>query len=146
MLRPSIMAMSPARSISASAGADQLAVAQHRDGIADLKYLAEAVGDVDDRLALRLQRTQRGENAFDLDVGQRRGRLVEDQHARIAREHARDLDQLTLADAELRHRRLQSETAQTHLFQRLPRPLTQSAAAMKQRHLAVAEPDIVEHR
>ena len=34
--------------------ADQLAVAQHRDAVADLEHLAEPVGDVDDRLALRL--------------------------------------------------------------------------------------------
>ena len=127
------------------ARADQLAVSQHRDGVADLEHLAEPVRDVDDRLAFGLQRAQRAEDALDLDVGQRRGRLVEDQHPRVAGEHAGDLDELPPADAELRHRRLERQVAQADLFQRRPRPLAKFLAAMKQRYLAVAEPDVVEH-
>ena len=79
MLRPSIISIRCSRSISSvRARADQFAVPQHRDGVADLEHLAEPVGDVDDRLAFGLQRAQRAEDAFDLDVGQRRSRFVED--------------------------------------------------------------------
>ena len=126
--------------------ADQLAVAQHRHAVADLEHLAEPVGDVDDGLAFGLQRPQRAEDALDLDVGQRRGRLVEDENARVARQHPRKLDKLPPADAELRHRRLQRQIAQPDLLERRARPLAEFLAAVEQRHLAVAEPDVVEHR
>ena len=119
MLRPSIISIRCSRSMSAiCARADQLAVPQHRDGVANLEHLAEAMRDVDDRLAFGLQRAQRAEDAFDLDVGQRGGRLVEDKHARVAGQHAGDLDKLPPADAELRHRRLERQVAESHLFQR----------------------------
>ena len=39
------------------------------------------------------------EHALDLAVGERRGRLVEDQDARVADEQPRDLEQLLLRDA-----------------------------------------------
>ena len=129
-----------------AARADQLAIAQHRHAVADLEHLAKPVRDVDDRLAFGLQRTQCAEDAFDLDVGQRRGRLVEDEDARVARQHPRKLDKLAPADAELRHRRLQRQIAQPDLLERRARPVAKFLAAVKQRHLAVAEPDVVEHR
>ena len=102
--------------------------------------------DVDDRLALGLERAQRAEDPLDLDVGQGRGRLVEDEDARVAGQHPRQLDELPPADAELRHRRVQRQIAQPDLFQRRPRPLAKLLAPVEQRHLAVAEPDVVEHR
>ena len=37
---------------------------------------------------------------LDLDVGQGGGRLVEDQHARIADQHTRNLNELTLSHAQ----------------------------------------------
>ena len=117
MLRPSIICISSrAVDLGGAAGADQLAVAQHRDGVADLEHLAEPVGDVDDRLAFGLERAQRVEDALDLDVGQRRGRLVEDEHPRVAGQHPRELDKLAPADAELRHRRVQRQIAEPDLF------------------------------
>src|SRR6185503_14276345 len=58
---------------------------------------------------------------------------------------AGDLDKLASADAELRHRRFQWQIAQAHLFQRGARPLAQFLAAVEQRHLAIAEPDVVEY-
>ena len=98
--------------------ADQLAVAQHRDGIADLKDLAEPVGDVDDRFAFGAKRAQRIEDAFDLDVGERRRRFVQHEYPRIAGQHPRQLDQLPPPDAQLRDRRLQRKIAQAHLRER----------------------------
>src|SRR6185312_12928829 len=105
--------------------------------------LAEAMGDVEDRFAFRAQPAQRGENPLDLAVAQRGGRLVEDEHAGMPRQHARDLDELTLADAEARHRRCQRNPLHAELIEGAARRLAQMAAAMEQRDLAVAEPDIV---
>ena len=124
--------------------ADQLAVSQHRDRVTNLEHLAETVGDVDDRPAFGLQCTERAENPLDLHVGQRGGRLVQDEHPRVASQHAGDLDKLPLADAELRHRRIERLVAQPHLFERSARAITEFLAAVEQRHLAVAEPDVVE--
>ena len=129
-----------------AARAHQFAIAQHRDAVADLEHLTEPVRDVDDRLAFGFQRTQCIEDPFDLDVGQRRGRLVEDEDAGVACQHPRKLDKLATADAELRHRRLQRQIAQPDTLERRPRPVTKFLAAVKQRHLAVAEPDVVQHR
>ena len=50
---------------------------------ASLEHLAEPVGDVDDRPAFPRQRAHDRHDLFDLDVGQRRGRLVEDEDAGI---------------------------------------------------------------
>ena len=52
--RPSISSTRCSRVTSPTGcGGDMLAVAQHRDGIAELEYLAQTVRDVDDRAALR---------------------------------------------------------------------------------------------
>src|SRR6185437_10833026 len=67
----------------------------------------------------------------------------EDEHAGMPRQHARDLDELTLADAEARHRRCQRNLLHAELIEGAARRLAQMAAAMEQRDLAVAEPDIV---
>jgi len=65
---------------------------------------------------------------------------------RVAGQHPGDLDELTPADAELRHRRFERQVAEADLFQRRPGAIAKILATMKQRHLAIAEPDVVEHR
>ena len=84
------------------------AVAEDRDAVADLEDLAEPVGDVDDRPALAGELADDRLDLLDLDVGERRGRLVEDEDAGVARQEPRDLDQLALGDRKVarRHRRV----------------------------------------
>jgi hypothetical protein len=58
------------------------------------------VADEQDRDALLLEPPDNLEQSIDLAAGDRRGRLVHDQHARIERQGPDDLDRLTLGDAE----------------------------------------------
>ena len=50
-----------------------------------------------------LQRAHDAEQALDLVAGQRRGRLVHDQHARVEGERLGDLDDLLVGDAQAAH-------------------------------------------
>ena len=81
------------------------AVAQHRHAVAQLEDLVEPVRDEDDAAALRDEVARRPEDALDLRLAQGRGRLVEDQQARVADEQPGDLDELPLADRERLDRR-----------------------------------------
>ena len=97
--RPSISEISFSGGSSAvGAGADQAAVAQHRDAVGDLVDLVDEVGDEDDRDAAPLKsRTMRNSSAVSLRV-EAGGRLVEHQHARVVFERARDRDELLDGD------------------------------------------------
>ena len=83
-------------------GQHALAVAQHGHAIGESDDLVQAVRGVDDRDA-RLR-----ELSHDLEQGlafrrrERGGRLVHDQDPRVERQRLGDLDQLLLADPELR--------------------------------------------
>ena len=79
---------------------DVLAVAKHGDAVAIVEDLRHAVGDVDDRDAARGEVAHDPEQDLRLALGQRRGRLVEDQHAAVQRQRLGDLDQLLLRDRE----------------------------------------------
>ncbi len=61
----------------------------------------QLVGDEDDRAAVGGHGAQRLEQRAGLLRRQHRGRLVQDQHARVAVERLEDLDALLLADREL---------------------------------------------
>ena len=76
------------------------AVPEHRDAVGDAEDFGQAVGDVDDAPSLAGEALDDGEHALDLAVGERRGRLVEDEDAGIADEEPRDLEELLLGDAE----------------------------------------------
>ena len=76
----------------------QLAVAQHRDAIGDRVHLVEEVGDEEDRQAFVAQPAQHGEQALDLLLVEARGRLVEDQHARLDAQRAGDRHHLLHRD------------------------------------------------
>ena len=93
---------SPASCLGDVHGRDVLAVAENRDPVAIVEDLHHAVGDVDDRDALTGQLAHDLEQDLRLALGQRGGRLVEDQHAAVERQRLGDLDQLLLRDRERR--------------------------------------------
>ena len=76
------------------------AVAQHRDAVGDLEQLVEPMADVDDPDAAAFELADDVEQARDVALGQRGGRLVHDQDARVVRQRAQNLDPLAVADGE----------------------------------------------
>ena len=90
---------------------DERSVAQDDDTVGDLERLFEMVGDVDDRHAARGQLADDAEQHLDLGHAERRRRLVHDQHARVLRQRAGDLDDLLLADAQVADRASRSRAA-----------------------------------
>ena len=75
-------------------GGDVAAVAEHRAFVGELGDLVHAVRDVEERQALAAQALEHREDLGDVGRGQRRGRLVEDQDARLAGQRLGDLDHL----------------------------------------------------
>ena len=62
--------------------------------------LVEAVADIDDADAALLEAAHDVEQARHVGFGQRRGRLVHDEDARVLRQRAQDLDALAVADGQ----------------------------------------------
>ncbi len=85
-------------------GADVLAVAHHRDRVAEREDLVEAVGDEDQGATLVAQAAGDREQPLDLDAAQGCGRLVHDQQGRVERDGLRDLDDLLVGDGEAARR------------------------------------------
>ena len=83
------------------AGGDVAAVAQDGQAVAEGAHLRHAVGDEDDGGARRLQPRDDLAEPVDVAAGERRGRLVEQQDARLAVDGARDLDLLLQGEIEL---------------------------------------------
>ena len=81
------------------------AVAHHDDAVGDGKDLGEPVRHEDDRHALLAKGAHPVEEPLRFRLRQRRGRLVEDQDARILRQRPRDDDELLRREIERRHRR-----------------------------------------
>ena len=101
MSRPTIAWISCCVVVSAvGCGQDVAPVAHHRDALAEREDLVEAVRDEEHRGALGAQRLDDAEEAVDLGRGQRRGRLVHHDHARLGRERLGDLDDLLVGDRE----------------------------------------------
>ena len=86
-----------------------------RDPVGDLEHLVQLVADEDDAPALVGEPAQDGEDLLGLLRRQDRGRLVEDEDARLAIERLEDLDALLPADREAsrswRRGRCRSRTA-----------------------------------
>ena len=99
--------------------ADEAAVAEHRHLVGDLEQLVHLVGDVDDALALGLQRPDDLEEMLDLALGQRRGRLVHDENVGIVGDRLGDLDHLPVGDRQVAHFRFRIERNVEPLEQRL---------------------------
>ena len=81
----------------------QAPVAQHRDAIRQRLDLAQPVRDVEDRDPALAQPPHDPEQPLGLRGGQRRGRLVEHEQPRRARQRPRQRDQLALGHAQVRH-------------------------------------------
>ena len=86
-------------------GPDVLAVAEDGGAVAQLAHLVHAVRDEDHRHALLAQPAHDGEDLLHLAPVERGGRLVEDQHPRLAAQRLGDLDQLPVGQREVAHRR-----------------------------------------
>ena len=85
--RPSISSISRVRVHGGDRiGRHVLAIAKHRDAVAQRKNFAEPVRHIDHRTALLAHIVEHAEDARDLGVGQRRRGLVENEDAGIARE------------------------------------------------------------
>ncbi len=82
------------------AGVDGGAVAHHGHAVGDRRQLLEAVRDVDHPDALVPQPAEDAEEVERVVLRERGRRLVEDQHARVGPERARDLHELLLGHAE----------------------------------------------
>ena len=82
-------------------------VAHHRAPVGDDGDLLEPMRDVQHCHALRLQPRDDLEQALDLAVLEGRGRLVQDQHPRVARERSGNRDRLALGEAERAGRRVE---------------------------------------
>ena len=108
--RDVVLAARPAR--------DQPAVAQHADLVGQHGDLLQAMADVEHRDALLRQGAHRVEDRLQLLAREHRGRLVEDQHARLAHERARDLHQLLVGQREALGRRVEVELAEPDPRQR----------------------------
>ena len=72
------------------------AVSQHGDAVADTPDFRHAVGDIDDADTAGLQLFDKGEQLIGLVIGQRSGRLIEDQNRKLRPEGLGDLDHLLL--------------------------------------------------
>ena len=81
--------------------ADDLAEPDDGDAVGDLAHLAQLVGDEHDRGARLLELAHDAHELVGLLRGQHRGRLVEDEHACVARQSLDDLDPLLHADGEI---------------------------------------------
>ena len=122
------------------------AVAEDRDAVCDLEHFAQPVGDVDDRAPFARQVAHHQLDLLDLDVRQRRRRLVEDEDARIARQQPRDLDQLLLRHRQVAGGRHRIDMAQPDPFEERPDALGEPPVGPDRIALAAAETDVLGHR
>ena len=78
------------------------AVAKDHHVLRDLANLVELVADEEDRDAARLEITDNAQQVANLASGQRGGRFVHDDEARIAQDRLRDRDELAVRGAQPR--------------------------------------------
>ena len=128
------------------ARADQRAVAQDRDAIAEFEHLLEPVADIDDRDAVGLQPADQLEQRRRFLAREIGGRLVEDQELRAAPLRARGGDELLLADGERRQQRA-GRQVEAEVVEQLLR-IAHHALVVEQTaaHLFVAEEDVGRNR
>ena len=103
-------------------GADSGAVAQHRHAVGERKDLRQLVADIDDADALLAQHAHDRQQLLDVLLHQRGGRLVHDQHTRIPRQGARDLDPLPVRDRQRTHAVIDVDVLALQPVQQLARP------------------------
>ena len=110
-------------------GGDSAAVAHHRDPIGNASNLLHPVADVDNTDALGLQPANVVEQLRNLRVGQRGGRLVQDQEPAVLRKRTGDFDQLLLTDTEVGRRQVRIDAAKPYSRQRLACRVAQGRSA-----------------
>ena len=96
--------------------ADHLAIAQDGQPVGDLLDLLQTMRDVDDPRARFAETANVVEKQSDLPRGERRGRLIQDQHIASAGKPASDLNHLLLADAQFRQRPAGIDVGQPYLL------------------------------
>ena len=92
-----------------------LGVSQHNDLIANGKYLVEKMRDENHADALLSQRAHHFKQALALRRGQRRGWLVQNQHARIEPDGLGDLYKLLLTGSQSPYDRVRVQTNIHHI-------------------------------
>ena len=122
------------------------AVAEHRDAVGDAEHLGQAVRHVDDAAPLGGEPLDHGQDALDLAVGERRGRLVEDQDAGVADEQPRDLEELHLGDAQPLDRRARVEMVEADGGEQLSRARVEPPRQPERRHAGLAEDQVLGDR
>ena len=126
-------------------GRDVPAVAEHRDPIAELEHLVQAMADEEDGDTVGGQTPHLTEEALDLVRRQRRRRLVHDQHAHVAGHRLGDLDGLLGADGQLRRHRSRIEV-DLQLAQDRRRPPVHVTPADEPAAAGGAHEDVLRHR
>ena len=82
------------------------AVAEHCEALAEAAHLGHAVRDEDDRHAFCVEAVDEVPKPVHVGGGQRRGRLVQQQHTGLPRDRLGDLDLLTRGKREVAHQRV----------------------------------------
>ena len=103
----------------AAIGRDVAAVAEDRAFVGEFGDLVHAVRDVEERQALGAQALQHREHLGDVRRGQRRGRLVENEDARLARQRLGDLDHLPARQRQILDRRQRMDVRRAGARERL---------------------------
>ena len=125
--------------------ADQVPIAQDRDAVGDPVDLLHPVADEHHGDAPRLQGGDDGEQPLDLALGERRGRLVHDQHLGLDRQRPRDLDELLLGGAQPLQHLLRTARQADDVEQLLrPRPHAGVVDAAEPPARHVAHEDVLE--
>src|SRR5207244_492385 len=122
------------------------AAAENGDAIRDLEDLVQLVADEDDRLSVRLEAADDGEQLLRLLRGEDSRGLVEDQDLGAAIERFENLDALLLADSDVAHERARVDR-EAELLRQLAHTLL-GAALVEEDALARldAEDDVLGHR
>ena len=105
--------------VPAAIGRDVRAVAEHRAFVGQLGDLVHAMRDVEQRQPFLAQALEHHEHLGDVGRGQRRGRLVEDEHARLARQRLGDLDHLPARQRQVLDQRQRMDVGRAGARQRL---------------------------
>ena len=124
---------------------DDFAAPHHRDAIRQAHDLAQLVRDEDDRLVLRFQHPQHGEQLVRFGRREHRGRLVEHQDFGAAHERLQDFDALLQPDREFAHDRVGIDLERVFLGQMRELHAYRRRAAGEQRAALGAEHDVFEH-
>ena len=135
MTRPVIMASSLLlRQSCRRDRAEMASVPKHGDPVRDPLELVDPVGDVDDAHASGLEARYESEQDLRLAIGQRCGRLVQDEDTQVAAHRLGDLDQLLLAARQIARRACRDRCRDSSVgedrfaLRRAPRPCRRKPA------------------